>query len=170
LRSSLRGSLRASWVFRNRAREGTGRESTGKGGERDDGGSRCSPGRIRFARTHPERITPMKFSMIAPLSVAALLFAAAPALSQATQSMSGSAMSNSNATANGNANSMSTTGGGNSMTCQQMMDKANTMTPPTDLTKKSAVTTDMNTAKAAQAAGNESACKSHLQAAMRNMM
>ncbi|HEY7978454.1 MAG TPA: hypothetical protein VID67_09690 [Rhizomicrobium sp.] len=44
------------------------------------------------------------------------------------------------------------------------------MTPPTDLAKKSAVTTDMTAAKAAQAAGNESSCKSHLQAAIRNMM
>ena len=51
-----------------------------------------------------------------------------------------------------------------------MMAKADTMTQPTDLTKKSAAMKDMNDAKSAMAAGNEASCKTHVQAAMRNML
>jgi len=109
----------------------------------------------------------MKMSLIVPAALAAALLAA-PALAQQSP-MSGSAMSNSNATANGMSNSMSGTANSN-MTCQAMMAKADAMTQPTDLTKKSAAQKDMAEAKTAMAAGNEASCKMHVQAAIKNML
>ena len=112
----------------------------------------------------------MKFSLIVSAALAATLFAAVPASAQ-YNSMSGSSMSNSNATANGNAMSTGTSGSGNAnMSCQAMMAKADAMTQPTDLTKKSAAQKDMAEAKSARAAGNEASCKMHVQAAIRNML
>ncbi|MBS0273823.1 MAG: hypothetical protein JSR55_05350 [Proteobacteria bacterium] len=113
----------------------------------------------------------MRFSPIVPAALATALFAAAPALAQQNP-MSGNAMSHSNATATGSSamsNHMSGAANTN-MTCQAMMTKANAMTQPTDLTKKSAAQKDMSEAKSAMAAGNESACKMHVQAAMKNML
>jgi hypothetical protein len=51
-----------------------------------------------------------------------------------------------------------------------MMDKANNMSQPTDLTKKAEASRQMDMAKAAMAKGDEASCKSHMQVALHNMM
>ena len=57
-----------------------------------------------------------------------------------------------------------------SMTCQAMMDKANGMSQPMDLTKKAEAAKQMDMAKAAMAKGDEMSCKSHMKMAIHNMM
>jgi hypothetical protein len=53
--------------------------------------------------------------------------------------------------------------------CQGMMDKANAMAQPTDAAKAAAVKKHMDLAKAAQAKGDETGCKMHMDEAMRGM-
>ena len=56
------------------------------------------------------------------------------------------------------------------MTCQQMMDQANTsMSSMTDQTKKDAAMKEMDMAKTAMAAKHEKTCQSHMQKAMNVM-
>jgi hypothetical protein len=57
-----------------------------------------------------------------------------------------------------------------SMNCQALMDKANGMSKPSDLTKRAEANRQMDLAKAAMAKGDEASCKSHTQLAIRNMM
>jgi len=78
------------------------------------------------------------------------------------------------ASASGQTTSQPTTGGGMSssmsssnMTCQQMMDQANSqMSSVTDQTKKDAAMKHMDMAKTAMAHKHESSCKTHVQQAM----
>jgi hypothetical protein len=100
----------------------------------------------------------MKLATLTSLATAAVLSFSVPALAQMGSSMSGGSMSSS---------SMSRD---SSMTCQAMMDKANGMSQPTDLSKKAEATRQMDMAKAAMAKGNEASCKSHMKMAMHNMM
>jgi hypothetical protein len=91
----------------------------------------------------------MKRALIAAAAVALMTV---PAMAQMS---SGNSMSS---------NSMSSS---NSMTCQQMMDKANgSMGSMTDQTKKDAMMKEMGMAKTDMAAGKESSCKMHMKKAM----
>ena len=56
-----------------------------------------------------------------------------------------------------------------SMTCQAMMDKANGMSLPRDLSKRATATKEMQMAKDAMAKGDESTCRAHMQTALHNM-
>jgi hypothetical protein len=62
-----------------------------------------------------------------------------------------------------------TTGGDTTSSCQGMMDKANAMAQPADATKAADVKKHMDLAKAAQAKGDETTCKMHVDQAMRSM-
>jgi hypothetical protein len=98
----------------------------------------------------------MKLVTLTSLATAMLL-----AVSVSAQAQMGSSMSS---------GSMSSTSSNSSMTCQAMMDKANGMTQPSNLTKRADAKTQMDMAKAAMAKGDEPGCKSHMRLALHNMM
>jgi hypothetical protein len=83
---------------------------------------------------------------------AAAFLAAAPAVAQSSM---------------GSDNSMGSSSMGSSMTCQQMMDKANSsMGSMTDDSKKQMAMGEMDKAKASMAAHHESNCKMHMNKVM----
>jgi hypothetical protein len=98
-----------------------------------------------------------RISIVAFGAVAALMTVSASAQTT-SQPTTGGGMSSSM-----NSNAMSSS----NMTCQQMMDQANSqMSSVTDQAKKDAATKHMDMAKTAMAHKRESSCKTHVQQAM----
>jgi hypothetical protein len=96
----------------------------------------------------------MKFTSFAAVTAAAVLTLSAPAFAQmGSSSMSSNSMSSDSA-----------------MSCQAMMDKAGTMSQPTDANKKMMASKEMDMAKAAMAKGQEKTCQMHMKKAMNDMM
>jgi hypothetical protein len=101
----------------------------------------------------------MKLTALMSLTTAIVLAVSAPAWAQMGSSSSGS-MSNGGMSSSNNMPN----------TCQGMMDKASSMTPPTDESKNAMATKQMDMAKTAMASGDEKTCMSHMKKAMHYMM